>query len=492
MILEKLGIYGWKEEDENLLLASLLTGDPLLVIGSHGSAKTHSAYKIAEAMGKRFIAYDASKALFEDVLGYPNIEKLKDGSIEYIPSQVTVWDKEMVLVDELNRALPEMQNKWLELIRSRKIMGFPCKVKWVWAAMNPLSSAYSATQVLDDALVGRFAIFVYPPDVLEMNEKDRIRVTAHINGDDAPGLSHWRPENGSHSTTEDSSKAIGERIKTTLTCAAAYFGRLRAQISTLPEFLAKFSDLLMKETKGEIALDGRRLGFIFRNILATRAVELAKGQKSGSKVPEFVSSAKYALQSSIPVGINGQSVNKEELLHKAEICFELLSDYFKQGSEIEKVNRIYELFTTRDVIRKASLLIEEDLSELAKTKAWTDMMNSDEDMTLLAYVALQVEANRPGTIPQELMEALSKKIDTDKLSSSCLAELEGEAIEYIEEIEKLLAQKTDLSRVVAINRVEKLVEKRSITPGEIDETKKLIHQDVQTFEQFLSPEGVSP
>ncbi len=29
VILEKLGIYGWKEKDENLAFASLLTGDPL-------------------------------------------------------------------------------------------------------------------------------------------------------------------------------------------------------------------------------------------------------------------------------------------------------------------------------------------------------------------------------------------------------------------------------------------------------------------------------
>ena len=30
-ILEKLGIFGWKEEEENLLLAGILTGDPLLL-----------------------------------------------------------------------------------------------------------------------------------------------------------------------------------------------------------------------------------------------------------------------------------------------------------------------------------------------------------------------------------------------------------------------------------------------------------------------------
>lgn len=36
MILNQLGIFGWKEADENLILASLLTGDPLLLIGNHG------------------------------------------------------------------------------------------------------------------------------------------------------------------------------------------------------------------------------------------------------------------------------------------------------------------------------------------------------------------------------------------------------------------------------------------------------------------------
>ena len=189
-ILEKLGIYGWKTETENLLLASLLTGDPVLLVGRHGCAKTHIVYKLAEALGKNFVAYDASKTLFDDVLGYPDIEKMKQGRIEYLPSKVTVWDKEMILVDELNRALPEMQAKYLELIRSRKIMGFPTSVRWVMAAMNPVS--YSGTQQLDEALIGRFATFVYPPDVLEMEERDRIRVTSQVNGDDCPAIAQIR------------------------------------------------------------------------------------------------------------------------------------------------------------------------------------------------------------------------------------------------------------------------------------------------------------
>jgi len=43
------------------------------------------------------------------------------------------------VIDELNRAVSELQSKWLEIIWSRKIMGFPTQVKWVWAAMTPIS-----------------------------------------------------------------------------------------------------------------------------------------------------------------------------------------------------------------------------------------------------------------------------------------------------------------------------------------------------------------
>ena len=120
-------------------MGCLLTGDPLLLLGNHGCAKTHVANKAAEALGRKFLVYDASKAMFEDVLGYPSIEKLKQGVVEYVPSPVTVWDKELIVIDELNRAVSELQSKWLEIIWSRKIMGFPTQVKWVWAAMTPIS-----------------------------------------------------------------------------------------------------------------------------------------------------------------------------------------------------------------------------------------------------------------------------------------------------------------------------------------------------------------
>ena len=487
MILQQMGIYGWEERDENLLMASLLTGDPLLLIGNHGCAKTHLANKVAEALGRKFLVYDASKAMFEDVLGYPNLEKLKQGVVEYVPSNVTIWDKELILIDELNRAIPELQSKWLEIIRSRKIMGFSTKVKWVWSAMNPMS--YSATQALDEALIGRFALFIYPPDVLQMSEQDRMRVITHINGDDAPSISEWSESNGLRTVSKEVTEETGQKLVTMLQAAASHFSRLRTDLPSLTDFLAKFADLLMRESKGEIALDGRRLGFMYRNLLANRAVELAKSEISGSKPSSFVESARYVVQSSIPVGLNDESLKRDEAVHKMEICFDLLSRFFEEHSEIAIVNTIYELFTTKDLMRKAEILLRDNIGEMAKSKAWNDLMNDGQDITLLAYTALQVEARRPGTLPQELLESLGKSISLSNLSSSCIDSLEDESIEYIEEVESLLRQDSDLAQLIAFKRVRDLVERERIVPEDIEKTRNLIEHDIDVFEDLVMNGG---
>ena len=482
-ILPKLGIYGWASHDENLLLASLLTGDPLLLVGTHGTAKTGLAGKIAEALGWRFIAYDASKCLFEDVLGYPNVKKLQEGQVEYIGSPVTIFDKEFVLIDELNRAVPEMQSKWLEVIRSRRIMGFATQVKWAWAAMNPAS--YSGVQSLDEALVGRFALFAYPPEALSMSESDRILVARHINGDDALALSQWGEDARKPTVAHERVQAVGDEIRGLLKAAARCYNALEADMTSLGEFLAKFSDLLNRETKGAVQLDGRRLGFIYRNVLAVRAVEIAKAAAAGEAPRDFKESARHAIVSSIPVGLNDQSVNREEVAHQVEVVFDLLADYFVAGSEISKVNLIYELFTTGNLIRKAEILIKGGLDEMVKTKAWNDLASGEADITALAYVALQVEARRPGTIPQEMIDHVGGRVNAHSLSSACAGSLWGDSIEHIEGLEALMEQSGDMEKLLAIARVKEAASAGEITPAKIALVREAIEGDIRTFKGLL-------
>ena len=485
MILEQLGVYGWPEQDENLLLASLLTGDPLLLIGRHGSAKTSLAQALAGTLDVSFVAYDASKSLFDDVLGYPDIERLRQGVVQYIGSEVTIWNQQFVLIDELNRALPDLQSKWLEIIRSRRIMGFQTDVKWVWAAMNPM--IYSATQTLDEALVGRFALFVYPPDVLEMEERDRVRVATHRNGDDAPALHYWRKVD-EHEPAASTPSDDGNGVGLLLTDAAKHFMGLADQIASLGQFLARFADLLNRETKGELQLDGRRLGFMFRNILAVRSIQIAKCETYADELPDFADSARYAVLSSIPVGVNDGGIDREETQHKVEVVFDLLGDFFRQGADLERVNTVYELFTTPNLLTKAEILLRGDVSDLAKTKAWRDLIAGDVDITPLAYLALRVEACRPGTVPQEMIDGLGERIAPLNLSSTSVGSLKGESIEYLEEVEALLARYDDLEKLIAISHVRRLATDEGLTPAKIEHVAQQIERDIGTFRRLLGAE----
>lgn len=487
MILERIGIYGWNEHDENLLLTGLLTGDPVLLIGTHGTAKTHLATKLSEALGKKFITYDASKALFEDVLGYPDIKKLQEGIVSYIPSKVTLWDKEFVFIDELNRALPEMQNKWLEIIRSRKIMGYDTDATWVWAAMNPLS--YVATQALDEALVGRFALFVYPPELLDMTEHDRVKIAGHINGDDAPALKVWNTSSNGKTVDPQEVVRCGDEASELLARAGKHFTRLVHDVNDMGSFLARYADLLARETNNDIRLDGRRLGFMYRNIIAAHAIELAKTESTKENPRSMSETALHAIKASIPIGINDEHTAREESLHKVEICFDLLKDCIEGNGDSERVKRIYELITTDDLLRKTRLLITENLGEMASSKAWHDMLNNGHDVTLFAYTALQVEAHRPGAIPKELLESLSAHIKSEALGPECLPQLKDKNIERANAIERLLDRDTDMGKLLALQRVKQLAGKQQINEDDITETSHHITQDISTFNQLIT-EGV--
>lgn len=480
-ILERLGIFGWKEQEEDLLLASLLTGDPLLLIAPHGTAKTGMTTNIAQSLGVKFVTYDASKALFEDVLGYPNIKQLQQGKIEYIESPVTIFDKEFVLIDELNRALVEMQSKWLEIIRSRKIMGMETKAKWVWAAMNPAS--YSGTQPLDEALVGRFALFVYPPEILNMSEEDRARIACHVNGDDALALGTWNNNTRKETISNEDKVIIGKEIRNLLNIAANNYSNLIEEMPTLRMFLAKFTALSNHETNNEIRIDGRRLGFIYRNIVAVRAVELAKAMLYNKESIEFKISAKHTTLASIPFGINDDSVNKETLAYQIETVFDLLSEYFSEDSDINKINTIYELFTTPDILRKVEILLKSDLGEMIKTKAWNELIKNSEDITPLAYVAMQVEAKHPGTIPSEMIDHIGSRINFNNFTSDSISQLKDESIEHIDELEELLNQPDDLGKMVAIYDAKKITQEDDFNMKKLIKTVK---SDIETLNALMS------
>jgi MoxR-like ATPase len=176
--LARLGVYGF-DATEPVILAALVTEDPLLLIGPSGTGKTYLLNSLSEALGLEHRHYNASLISFDDLVGFPYPEPDGDG-VRFLETPATVWGAESVLIDEISRCKPEHQNRLFSLVHERRVQGIPLpKLRWRWAAMNPCSADQSGTQdyigsePLDPALADRFALFITAPDWDELSEDER-------------------------------------------------------------------------------------------------------------------------------------------------------------------------------------------------------------------------------------------------------------------------------------------------------------------------------
>jgi MoxR-like ATPase len=134
-----LGLLGW-ETLEPVLLAALTTGDPLLLIGRHGTGKSFLLERLARSLGLVYRFYNASLINYDDLVGIPVPDETKS-SLRYIATPTAIWDAEVVFVDELNRTRPDLQNKLFSIIHDRRVQGVDLKkLRYRWAAMNPATN----------------------------------------------------------------------------------------------------------------------------------------------------------------------------------------------------------------------------------------------------------------------------------------------------------------------------------------------------------------
>ena len=117
--LRQLGVYGY-DPVEPVIIAALVSGDPLLLVGKAGTGKTFLLNSLSEALRLEHRHYNASLIAFDDLVGFPWPEKHGTG-IRYIETPATVWKAESVLIDEINRCKPEHQNRLFSLVHERRI-----------------------------------------------------------------------------------------------------------------------------------------------------------------------------------------------------------------------------------------------------------------------------------------------------------------------------------------------------------------------------------
>jgi len=185
MSLEDLGLIGW-EKIELTLMSALMQHLPILLVGSHGACKTDAAVllsKLFYGCSVKVKKYDTPFVQNDDLLGWPDMRSLADGQVDYIHTPSCLWDAEVVIFDELNRANPLTASKLLEVIRKRQAMGMKTEIQQVFAAINP-PAKYDA-QYLDLANASRWVV-VEVPDTGKLSQDNVIKALG--TEDDEDGL----------------------------------------------------------------------------------------------------------------------------------------------------------------------------------------------------------------------------------------------------------------------------------------------------------------
>lgn len=418
-IFEKLGIYGLEQDKEDAILASVLTGDPILLIGKQGTAKTGLIEVLGSAFhesSKRkyndliknlkpgeprpepelfnYHIYDASKINFEDLVGFPNPGAMQKGKMEYIKSPMTAWDKKLIGFDEFNRQEPARQNNIFELVRSRRLMGMDTGTKWIMNAMNPFGMA--GTEELDEALVDRHQWFVYVSAFVDMNEHDQERIVKHIGSSDAVGLREWSGERNKYEVNDkvnpDGTFKINDMLADAGDAISSLMQNSYTKLAELNQssgneyvwFVSKFFKSLTSEMNGKpwkVELSGRRAGLVHRALLAFRAVDLAKCDIDHTRSCRNLKDMfKTVLKMTIPIGIaNAAQSADHNAINSIMTNVDFYSSFFKAGQSGKKakcsLDSVYELLTTTDLAKKVELLLSEEADEVAKNTIWSKILN---------------------------------------------------------------------------------------------------------------------
>jgi MoxR-like ATPase len=179
--LAQLGVHGF-DAQETVLLAALVTEDPILLIGRSGTGKTFLLNTLSEALGLEHRHYNASLVSFDDLVGFPYPDEEK-ASVRYLETPATIWNAESVLVDEISRCKPEHQNRFFSLVHERRVQGIALpRLRYRWAAMNPAGSDqgagddYTGSEPLDSALADRFSILLEVGDWASLSNDDRKQI----------------------------------------------------------------------------------------------------------------------------------------------------------------------------------------------------------------------------------------------------------------------------------------------------------------------------
>ncbi len=187
LLLNRL-IHGY-EDLEPVILGLMAMDKSFILIGRHGTGKTKLAKWLSHGFGDdSFVFYDATKDDLISIAGIPDPESIKTGKLRFVGHERSIWNKSVIVVDEITRAAKENQNLWLEILEERTCFGIPLKYRSIIATANPES--YAAAFQLDEALLDRFYAVVPVPEMQAAIDSDDIKSMVKLSMSDGGNVSH--------------------------------------------------------------------------------------------------------------------------------------------------------------------------------------------------------------------------------------------------------------------------------------------------------------
>ena len=393
LITEPLGLYGWKRA-EAVLLAALLSEEPLLLVGAHGCAKSFVLERLAEALGVEFRSYNASLINYDDLVGVPLPDATRT-KLEYLSSPESIWDAEVVFIDEISRTRPELQNKLFPIIYERRVQGRPLsRLVYRWAAMNPPptdeeldegDALYLGSEPLDAALVDRFPYIMSVPDWDDLTSADQKKVLV----DQFAGR-HEFPV------------AIRELVAE----ARKRYEELMPELA--PRLTPYIVTLVPKLHAAKYDVSTRRATMLMRCAIAVHAAREVLSKLTAGDVPELYDSARLALLNTLPDRAR-RRLNAAELTAICKSAWELsMRDEADPLVQLMKINdpvlRLRKMVAERLVVPpdRAAVIGE----GVAKAKP-----HLRRGLALATYLGIRERADIPASTVELLANEIRRAID---------------------------------------------------------------------------------
>lgn len=432
LLTRPLGLFGWGDL-EAPLLAALVTEEPLLLIGLHGTAKSYLLQRLAQALKLEFRFYNASLLNYDDLVGVPIPNETRT-ALHYISTPTAIWDAEVVFIDEINRTRPDLQNKLFPLIHERMVQGIPLKkLIYRWSAMNPStdsmewneSEAYHGADPLDPALADRFSFIIQVPD------------WSNLSGDEKQNLlmEQFTGRHEFESPVED----LVTRAK------RLYAGMQENAPAQLGEYLVFLAEqLLASGTR----LSPRRLATMMRNILSVHAARTVLKKEACPDADhseiDWKISAWTAIRHSMPA-----------LAHAGDVDFIKLFAEHKQAwelAELDDNSLWHSLLRIGDPVDRLAAAMSFD-GELPMEDLGTLVIDAlashDNPLHRTAFsLALHEAFKKTTSLPPTVIESLAGELSNLINENQELRMTEGDIEFMMETYPAKKARKTDLYEII--------------------------------------------